>query len=344
VQLFFAAVLGFRTADVVTAAIAEGVGGSNNCFEDGILAGKEVTLGSDSVLVNDFCIYGRKGVTFVSAPVVEEGVTIGALKSDSCIPVDCSDCGAQCGTIEFESHECYVPKGTADLPDFPPEDGPVDRLDWLLGNGLCGSVQPAISYGLDLQPEQAKNIKKIIDGIESGTDRPPQITDVVVIKTPGKIPFTTKHPVTGKVHSYWGNTLPPPADIVPGTAYIFYGNFYVDNVIYDLKNIIVAVRGSAYFDGGAFRNIAPCDGTERYKLGFYATKDLYMRDVATGVDLIGGRDVIIGENFNEFEPGPHDVSVQAKRDIITDEDGQNRSCPSSKKSYASTDAVMRLVN
>ncbi len=25
--------------------------------------------------------------------------------------------------------------------------------------------------------------------------------------------------------------------------------------------------------------------------------------------FIGGRDVMIGENFNEFEPGPHDVSI-----------------------------------
>ncbi len=26
-------------------------------------------------------------------------------------------------------------------------------------------------------------------------------------------------------------------------------------------------------------------------------------------DCIGGRDVMIGENINEFEPGPHDVSI-----------------------------------
>ncbi len=144
-----------------------------------------------------------------------------------------------------------------------------------------------------------------------------------------------------------GLTLPPPADIVPGTAYIINGDFYVDNVIYDLLNVIVAVRGTAHFDGGAFRNVAPCEGTDIYKLGFYATGDLYMRDVATGVDLIAGNDVMIGENFNEFEPGPQDVSIQAGNDVVTDEDGHNLKCPDRIKSYGeetSTGLIVRLVD
>ncbi len=354
--LFLAAAVGLAQTDINTVAIAWSQGGvpsGRSCYEDGVLAGGEVTLGSDAVFVNNFCIYGREGVTFVSGPVIEEGTQIGALNSASCNPY-CSDCGAQCGTINFESHECYVPRDT--YLYMPPEDcdaacaaahgGIADRLTWLQANGLCGPVESAISYGVDLQPEQANSISAIIDGIEFGTDRPPQITNVVIIDTPGTIPFQTEHPVTGVVQSFMGNTLPPPADIVPGTAYIFYGDFYVDNVIYDVTDIIIAVRGTAYFDGGALRNIAPCDGTQRYKLGFYATNDLYMRDVATGVDLIGGNDVVIGENFNEYEPGPHDVSIQAGNDVWTDESGQNLTCPGRKKSYGGpgADPVMRLVD
>ncbi len=100
--------------------------------------------------------------------------------------------------------------------------------------------------------------------------------------------------ILSEIRNLQGHTLPPPANIVPGTSDIINGNFYVDNEIYDLTNVIVAVRGTAYFDGGAFRNTAPCEGSGNYKLGFYATEDLYVRDVATGVDLIGGKDELIG--------------------------------------------------
>ncbi len=220
---------------------------------------------------------------------------------------------------------------------MPPEDGAVDRLDWLLANGLCDPVGPAMAtYGLDLQPEQANDISSIINGIQYGTDRPPQITNVVIIGTlgvPGPISFEMENFMTSEIRNLQGYTLPPPGDIVPGTAYIINGNFYVDNEIYNLTNNIVAVRGNAYFDGGAFRNTAPCEGSGIYKLGFYATEDLYVRDVATGVDLIGGNDVLIGENFNEFEPGPHDVSVQAGNDVFIDEDGHYLRCPDRIKSY-----------
>ncbi len=194
-----------------------------------------------------------------------------------------------------------------------------------------------------MQPEQANSIGSIIDKIQSGSDRPSHITNVIVINGPANIEFEMEHPVTSEMRTLMGMTLPPPADIVPGTAYIFNGNFYVSNETYNMTDIIIAVRGEAYWDGGALRNIAPCDGTGRNKLGFYTTGDLYFRDVATGVDLIAGRDVIIGENFNEFEPGPHDVSMQASRDIWTDESGQNIACPSSTRSYTSAGSTSDLL-
>lgn len=355
-NLFLAAVVGLAQTDVNTQAVAWGTGGggATNCYEDGILAGGYVTLGSDGVFVNDFCIYGREGVTFVSGPVIEEGAQIGSLGSAFCTP-DCSDCGAQCGTIDFESHECYVPRDT--YLYMPPEDcdaacaaahdGYADRLEWLLDFGYCDPMEPAMAaYGLDLQPEQANDISTIIDGIKIGD--PPQITNVVIIGdgSPGPISFEMENFMTSEIRNLQGYTLPPPGDIVPGTAYIINGNFYVDNEIYNLTNVIVAVRGNAYFDGGAFRNTAPCEGDGNYKLGFYATEDLYVRDVATGVDLIGGNDVLIGENFNEFEPGPHDVSIQAGNDVFIDEDGHYLRCPDRIKSYGeeTTGPYVRLVD
>ena len=232
VRLFFAGLLGFTEFNVGASAVAyaDVNTGEGSCYEDEILAGGEVTLGSDTVLVENRCVYGRDGVTFVSGPVIEEGTTIAALASGPCFPAGCSDCGAQCGTINYESQECYVPEGTADLPGFPPEENPPgtpDRLTWLQTNGYCNPLQPAVmTGGVDMQPEQANSIGDIIDKIQSGSDRPSHITNVIVINGPANIPFEMEHPVTGEMRTLMGMTLPPPAEIVPGTAYIFNGNFF----------------------------------------------------------------------------------------------------------------------
>ncbi len=62
-QLFFAGVLGIQTADVVAAAIAwgrgGGVGGEDNCFRNGIVAGRQVLSGSTNMLVDAYCIHGE---------------------------------------------------------------------------------------------------------------------------------------------------------------------------------------------------------------------------------------------------------------------------------------------
>ncbi len=79
VSLFFARVLGIQTADVVTAAIAEGEGGpggEDNCYTNGIVAGRQVLSGSTLKLFDAFCVHGEEGVKVGSQNTFQNGTEI----------------------------------------------------------------------------------------------------------------------------------------------------------------------------------------------------------------------------------------------------------------------------
>ncbi len=79
VQLFFAGVLGIQTADVVTAAIAQGEGGpggEDNCYTNGIVAGREVLASSSLLLFDAFCVHGEEGVKVGSQNTFQNGTEI----------------------------------------------------------------------------------------------------------------------------------------------------------------------------------------------------------------------------------------------------------------------------
>ena len=80
VSLFFAGVLGIQTADVVTAAIAEGEGGpggEDNCYTNGIVAGRQVLAGSTLQLFDAFCVHGEEmGVKVGSQNTFQNGTEI----------------------------------------------------------------------------------------------------------------------------------------------------------------------------------------------------------------------------------------------------------------------------
>lgn len=74
VGLWFARFVGQSEAGVVALAIALGP----NCFDNGLTAGGQVTLGQD-IRLDQYCIYGRDGVSMGQDPHANNGSLIGAL-------------------------------------------------------------------------------------------------------------------------------------------------------------------------------------------------------------------------------------------------------------------------
>ena len=60
--------------DVIAVAVAEA--DSNNCFENGFVAGGKIWSGSQNQYINDFCLHGEDGVEIGSQNIIEDGVVI----------------------------------------------------------------------------------------------------------------------------------------------------------------------------------------------------------------------------------------------------------------------------
>ncbi len=235
VELFFASIVGFDESDVVGFATAMVTGGSD-CFQQGIIAGNNLTVDKDIVISEQYCMYGRNGVTFHKDAEITEESGIGSLEIDN---------------IVFQKGAIVTPSG-----DPPSEDNVLSSLD----------LQPTLSMG----------VETIIDYLESGLYRPPQITSVLVL-----------------------DTLPDV--LVDGTVYIINGNVNIDNQ-YEVSNVIIAARGHINWGiGGSIVNTG--DPDIDFGIGILATGNVVLgKDaVLEGADIIAGNDVHIGKDVLSFE-------------------------------------------
>lgn len=75
IGLFFAPVIGVSNVDISASAVAMR---ANDCFQKGIIAADRVIMGQD-VRLDNYCVYGRNGVSMGQDPHVINGAKVGSL-------------------------------------------------------------------------------------------------------------------------------------------------------------------------------------------------------------------------------------------------------------------------
>lgn len=143
----------------------------------------------------------------------------------------------------------------------------------------------------DKQPTLANNVSSLITDIEYGRNLPPLITSV-------------------KVLSSW----PPVGGVKPNTAYVVNGAVNtVENGTWNLKNNIIACRGTIHFGQNSTINNTGVAANGDLATALLATGDIQMGQQAsvTGCDLIAGYDVQLNQGLRALSVG----IIQAGHDI-----------------------------
>ncbi len=204
--------------------------------------------------VPNYCIYGRNGVSLGQNAAIWEDSRIGAL---------------DLAMIEFGQDSHVVPTGE-----------PLSEHNVLAA--------------MDMQPTLALIVMQIIDDLQIGAYRPPQITEVV----------------------YMGLATHLPETVQSGTAYIFEESVSIDQV-YELQDVIIATRKNISFgqDAGIINTGDPTSGA--VAIGLLAGENIAIgqNSVVIGADIVSGGDVVIGQDLVEFRG-----TIQAVKNITLGQD------------------------
>ncbi len=335
-QLFFARVLGIRTADVVTEAIAEWVGGQDYCFYEGVMAGGTLVLGQHAQLHDYYCVYGRKAVYFDEEANVELGSKVGTLASYT-------------GPGGYNNlDEAGI--GSALLNGLAPGVFPDSALWESLQSGINFGEHPVyhagdINNGLDLEP----NLAGVYPDGGYTPDQPNKVQAIIDFLDPNKPNAPAPEGISWPSYIcsgcvYVGTSLPNdfPQE---GWAYIIEGDVTIGEHFTGTRFIIAATGNVTVDEGGKFTNSVPC-GPERTRIAVLAGNDLWLGENAelVGVDVIAGHDLYVGEGTYLVDR-QFDATIQAARNVWLSEDPTHLGCEeASKPALGPVVGRPRLVN
>ena len=155
VTLFFAPLRGVTHTDVVASAIAVATQ-QHDCWQRGVTAGNRVTIGQD-VCLDNYCVYGRNGVSFGQEPRVINGAKVGVL-DESTVSYGQDPVGLPEHIVEADkqpelAHDIETIIDNLELGiDLPPQITivqVVSKLPKNLTNGTAYVINGNVSIGRD---------------------------------------------------------------------------------------------------------------------------------------------------------------------------------------------------